>query len=269
MEITHRISISDAAEVRRELAALGVHITPGALVIAFDITESDVRWPAVRSWVDKRQALDLISTKFTPQEIANAHWLWMIPSWHHGYPQPREQEFGYLQATYDLSKFCHSCGTGKVQRAPFQMKAEPKWGRREILQLNWVFGEFFVTPQLWKAVFEPAGIACREVFDRGERTLQTVVQLVIEEELDLALDEYEPMNCEVCGRAKYAPHVRGLFPPPNMQPKNNAFGSVQIFGSGASANRCILVSQSVSAALRDVSGVNFWPVANWQSSLTP
>lgn len=33
------------------------------------------------------------------------------PSWncHHGYPQPDEEHFGYLQATYDPTNYCKHC----------------------------------------------------------------------------------------------------------------------------------------------------------------
>lgn len=44
---------------------------------------------------------------------------------------------GYLMTTYGGTG-CGVCGVGQLQKAPFSMRAEPKWGRRHMMQLNWV-----------------------------------------------------------------------------------------------------------------------------------
>jgi hypothetical protein len=118
-----------------------------------DIDEASDAWPAVRDWLTRHRAVDFVTTKFSSSEIAEAAWLELQPEWHHGYPQPNEGEFGYRRATYDSSDWCDECWMGLKQNAPFQMKGEPKWGRRGILQLNWVFDEYFVTPEVWSSVF--------------------------------------------------------------------------------------------------------------------
>ena len=92
----------------------------------------------------------------------------------------------FRQASYDLGQFCERCGVGLKQTAPFQMIGEPKWGKRGILQLNWVFDQFFATPGIWASVFDPHGVASRVVTDTKGRELKTVVQLVAREEIDIA-----------------------------------------------------------------------------------
>jgi hypothetical protein len=41
------------------------------------------------------------------------------------------------------------------------MKREPKWGHRGILQLNWVFDEFFVQVGEPASVFQAVGVEVR------------------------------------------------------------------------------------------------------------
>jgi hypothetical protein len=128
-------------------------------------------WPQVGAWIVANDALDIVRTEFSNAEIESAEWLRMRGEWHHGYPLPRE-ELGYLIATYDLSEYCMECGVGAKQVAPFRMRGEPKWGRRGILQLNWVFGEYFVKPSVWRDVFEPHHIPYRSVIDAKGKNLR-------------------------------------------------------------------------------------------------
>jgi hypothetical protein len=128
-----------------------------------------------------------------------------------------------------------------------------------VLQLNWVFDEYFVTPALFRRVFEPAGVPAREVLDaRGARTLSSVVQLVVPDEVDIA-DAGVPSECSRCGRAKFLPHVRGPFP------RVLADGTVPLvrtrawFGSGASAHHVVLATAALARTLKGVRGVTLKP----------
>lgn len=263
MEISHRIVCAHSVSAVQDLTNLGIkHRCVGTLIVC-DIRETHEGWPAVRDWIARNRAVDSVTTQFTAAEVRQADWLMLRPTWHHGYPQPREDDFGYRQETFDLSDYCPACGTGLRQSAPFMMKAEPKWGRREILQLNWEFDQFFVTPQLWARVFEPAGIPCREVLDRKRRVLRTVVQLDIREEVEIAMADYAPTPCTQCARPKFAPHCRGFFPAPAVPPSAQAVRSRQVFGSGASAHAAVLVSRRFAANLEKVRGASLWPVAGF------
>ncbi len=262
MQIIHRISIDSTPEIRRELATMGIVVGASGLV-TFEIDEAYEAWPALQSWITRRDAFDLISTKFSKKEITEARWLALEPGWQHGYPQPEDTHIGYRTATYDLTDFCEGCSLGLKQKAPFQMKAEPRWGRRSILQLHWIHDEFFVTPEIWSAIFRPHGIGCRPVLNTKGAELKTVVQLVVQEEVGVKTEGLEAERCTRCGRPKFLPVVRGPFPPLVTEPSSHMAKTREYFGSGGSAFRGILVSQDLARALEaaKVRGASFTPVA--------
>jgi hypothetical protein len=268
MEVLHRISFNSTSELRRELARLGVTVGEGEPLtsgfVTFVVSESHESWPALRSWVINHRALDIASTTFSSAEISAAHWLELVPDWHHGYPQPRELDFGYLDGTYDISAYCSQCGIGKKQKASFQMKGEPKWGRRGILQLNWVFDEYFVTPEVWSSFFKPHGIACLPVLNTKAKELKTVVQLTTSEHVMVDVSGMPFETCSKCGRVKYLPHTRGFFPTLLAEPGGAMAKTHEYFGSGASAHRGVLLSQAIVEALNSagVRGASFRPVAD-------
>ncbi|WP_155826377.1 hypothetical protein [Leptospira alstonii] len=135
------------------------------------------------------------------------------------------------------------------QKLPFQMKKEPKWGRNGILQLNWIFDEYFTTPEIWMSVFQPIGIACRPVIDRKGVELKTVVQLVVKEEVGI-VTTFLREKCSSCGRMKFLPVTRGPFPPLEERPLASMVKTKEYFGSGGSAHRSVLISQQLTQILR-------------------
>jgi hypothetical protein len=260
MQFIHRISISSSPEVRAELARWGIRIGTSGLA-TFELDESHESWSDVQRWIAFRKPLDVIRTEFSRQELASAKWLELMPDWHYGYPQPREDVFGYLEATYDRSEYCPGCGTGLRQKAPFQMKGEPKWGRKGILQLNWIFDEYFVTPDVWTEVFEPHGVGCRPVLSTGGAELKTVVQLVVEQEADIITEGLAAESCARCGQVKYIPISRGPFPALAREPAGDIAKTQQYFGSGASASKRVLISRGLALAVKDIRGASVRPVA--------
>ena len=263
MQIIHRISIASSQEIQRELAEVGIVVADRGLV-TFEVDEAHSTWPALIGWIARRRAFDWVSTRFTKRELADARWLKLIPDWHHGYPQPHEDVFGYRQATYDLTDACDQCGIGMRQKAPFQMKGEPRWGKRSILQLNWVFDEYFVTPNAWSAVFKPYGIGCRPVINRKGIELGTVVQLVIDEEVGIRTDGLAFECCEKCLRMKYLPVTRGPSPPLVEVPTRAMAKTHEYFGSGGSAHKSVIVSRDLAGALiaEKLRGASLRPVAS-------
>jgi len=260
MKVKHRVSFTVRPPDREDLAALGIHVGDG--LVAFVIDDADTAWPAVSAWVARRRAVHTVSTEFSSDELSTAEWLELLPDWHHGYPQPAD-DFGYLALTYDLSHYCPSCGVGAIQKAPFRMRREPAWGRRSILQLNWVFDEFFVTPATWRSVFAPLGVASQPVLHRSGRELATVVQLVSgDDDVDVETEGLEARTCPDCRRVKYASVVRGPFPRLHREPTTYLARTRQYFGSGASAYRAVLASAQLVGALRthEIRGVSFKPV---------
>jgi hypothetical protein len=248
MRVIHHISVASTPEIRRELAAVGIVVAERDLV-SFDVDEASAVWPWVETWVDRRGAVDIVSTKFSKEETDRAAWLTLVPDWHHGYPQPDEDAFGYRDATYDLRDWCERCGIGLKQKAPFQMKGEPKWGRRGILQLNWVFDEFFVLPEVWTSVFKPHQIPCRSVTNRKGVELKTVVQLVTNEVVGIVTDGLSLERCPECHGVKYLPATRGPFPALTSEPSMAMVKTKEYFGSGGQADKAVIISQKVGRAL--------------------
>lgn len=272
MKFLHRIGIQVSPERRQFLEELGLRVPEGVVMpgggdplVAFDIDESHPNWRLLQAAFEEWDASDIVSTVFSKKEVSDAQWLNLASDWHHGYPQPDDDIFGYRQATYDLTNWCERCGIGMKQNAPFQMKGEPKWGKRSILQLNWVFDEYFVTPDVWAGVFEPKGIDCRPVVNTKGGELKTVVQLVTHAEVGIVTKGLltEEAACSVCGRTKYLPVSRGPFPALMSEPSSAMVRTKEYFGSGAAADKGVLVSRELAHALiaGKVRGVSLQPVA--------
>jgi hypothetical protein len=261
MQIVHRISIASSTDIQRELARFGIVVTDGGFV-SFEVDEAHEVWPALSDWVTRRRAVDIARTKFSKKELSDARWLELMPDWHHGYPQPDEDVFGYRQATYSLIDWCSQCGIGLKQKAPFQMKGEPKWGKNGILQLNWVFDEYFVTPEVWTSIFRPRGIDRRPVTNTEGVELKTVVQLVIDEEVGIVSAGLASDRCGNCGRTKYLPVTRGPFPALAEEPNRALARTREYFGSGGQADKRVLASRDVAHRLASdkVRGASLRPV---------
>jgi len=243
---------------------LGVGVPDGRFV-SFDVDEASEAWPALKVWIERRRAADLATTRFSAEEFAEARWFELVPDWHYGFPQPNQDESGYLAATYDVTDYCERCGIGLKQKAPFQMKSEPKWGRNDLLQLNWIFDEYFAKPDVWATVFRPFGIGSRPVSNTKGAELKTVVQLAVEGEVGLVTDGLTAQKCATCGRVKYVPVTRGPFPPLRSGPAAAMVKTAEYFGSGAGASKVLIVSKALAQVLlrHHVRGVSLKPVSSF------
>lgn len=261
MRRVHRLTFNVTRAEARQLVRLGLDARPG---LGFaDVDDTDPRWPAVRRWVRRHGGLDIPRAEFSPAEVLEARWLSVGATSHSGYPQPEDT---YEQVTYDAATYCPKCGRDRDQVAPFRMKCEPRWGRRGVIQLNWVYDELFVRPDVWRIVFRPLGIGCREVLIRGGRRLRTVVQLEIPpREVDVDVRGFRRTRCAACGRVKHdsgALMGRGV-PPILREPRGHIARSTQYFsGGGTSTFRLLFVSQAVARALAEhgIRGLEFEPV---------
>jgi hypothetical protein len=264
MEIIHRIGLWVGPDERAELRRLGIDVAQG--FVGMDVSEAAPNWSDVEAWIRRRRPSDVVSTAFTADEIAGAQWLGIEADQHQGFPQPRDGKFGYRDVTYDTTDYCPACGIGLRQKAPFQMKGDPNMGRRGILQMHWVYDEFFATPGVWESVLQPLGIDARPVTKPSGAVLEKIVQIVNDEVVPvdvvgLGPAKGEPPHCPTCGRPKYGPVVRGPLPAPLVEPRGQIARSEQWFGSGASAYREVLVSAELAGAIRaaGVRGASFVP----------
>jgi hypothetical protein len=260
MKISHNIALNVSERTRRAFQEFGVELQLG--FTSFQMDEENPHWTKISLLARDFQAVDTAATKFSATELDTAKHLGLASSWHRGYPEPSDDR-GYLQATFDLTHYCKICGIGKRQVAPFRMKKPPIWGSKSILQLNWIFDEYFVKPDVWVAIFQPFGIGHRPVLLSSTSVeIDSVVQLDIPSVVDLQLDNFKYDECRSCGQKKYLPVSRGFYPTPQTS-VTSAFKSKQYFGSGASANKLVLVSSDLFVRIKKtgLKGVDFKPCA--------
>lgn len=261
MKIIHRISERVDGQIQNQLSEIGIEVELG--LVTFEIDESHPSWKNLEPMISAWRSVDIVTTKFTANELKNAAYLRMAPRWHHGYPQP-DGDFGYRTVSYSLANFCSACGIGKRQTSPIRMAGEPKWGQKHILQLNWIFDEYFVRPEVWKDLFEPVGVGCLPVVHhRTGKDLRTVVQLdIMKTESALQISDDQPCDtCTNCGRKKYQAITRGPFPSFDVTPTSPIQKTKEYFGSGGSAWNAIVVSSDLVRQIsdRNLKGVYFIP----------
>lgn len=252
MRIIHKIMISESdPETLTLFKKSGISFKTIGDVCLFQIEEGNPHWLLVSKLIKTFKPFHTVRTEFSAAELKNAKFLRMSPSWHHGYPQPQDNA-GYLALTYNLAGYCNKCGMQPIQIAPFRMRKEPVWGKRSILQLNWVFDEYFVKPVVWEKVFKPMGIGYKTVLHhKTGKVLESVIQLEVSEHIDIIHNDAEYEQCTLCGRRKYLPITSGFYPPPIQMPSSAIFKTNQYFGSGASAYSDVLVSNSLYLAIKE------------------
>lgn len=261
MKIIHTLTFPNEPKIKNQLALIGIS-SRDSMILNFQISENDPLWPKVAGLCTQYDPVDIINTTFSRSELKQSDYLVMLPSWHHGYPMP-DDDFGFLSVTFDTTDYCTACGIGRQQNKPFIMKSEPKWGKRSIVQLNWIFDEYFVKPEVYLNVFKPFGIESREVLhNKTYKPLTSVVQLVINESSlsSMAMDNHPFEKCRACGCKKFLPFTKGPFPAFLKSPGDaNIFKTQEIFGSGNSANREIVVTQELYQSMYDskIKGVDF------------
>lgn len=262
MKIIHRITEVIDAPIQAHLQALGIRANCG--FTSLELAEDHPAWPELERLVKIWGAVDIPRTEFTDAELNETLYLKLNPQWHLGYPQP-ENDFGYLAATFEESGLCRTCGIGKQQHAPFRFAREPAWGRRHVLQLNWVFDVYFCQAEVWRRVFKEFGIESRiALHHRSGEPLESVIQLVPQGSVPFTrtLADRTHECCKVCRRTKYNPIVRGFFPRPEVDTNLHLFTSVEEFGSCASAHHAVLISQNLYRAIAkaNLKGVSFMAV---------
>lgn len=257
----------DDASARERLAELGFGDLDGFIAVV--VEESDARWPAVQKLADRHHGIRFCYTEYSRKDLEESRWLVVGADSQHGYPQPEDENFGRPASDFDLSDYCSECGIGAVQTGHFRMRGEPKWGRRHLMQLNWVFDEYFAVPDAFSRIFAPLGIEQRSVLKgQTNQPLRSATQLYVPQALDgpLAMGDHPFEVCSACKRPKYLPFTRGFFPAMTTPPSSSVHlvKSREWFGSGGSAFRMLFMSQHLFRAIRQhkLRGLSFGAVAS-------
>ena len=204
----------------------------------------------------------------------------MTTNWYHirtgqfGFPQP-ENDFGYIDKTYDTSNACLTCNIGLRQKDEFRFRSEPKAKHSQFLGLNWVFDQIFVRQKV-RDIFETekvTGIAFSQpVINKTGLPVNGLYQMRVDNLLSEGLLTHNLKSeiCELpkdkntlnflksnnsklaegpfCGKVKYNfPQGENCI---NIKADalDNKADFVRLdyyFGSGGSANRPIIISARV------------------------
>lgn len=270
MEIWHRISFGRRDGVDAVLDSLAVKhekspLPGGGYVIHLDISESDPRWPQIAPLVEQKKPVDMVYTIFSPEEILQAEWVRLVPTFERGYPQPED---GWEKLTYGNE--CVKCGAGYRQKAAFRLKKEPRMGRHDFLSLYWTYSVFCV-PQVVDALqaHQIRGYdEWKAIIHKTDQPSEVVTQLVFPIVAQPGLaegDKLQPETCPLCGITKYRTHLRGYMRLERaaLQLNTDIQLTYEWFGSGAHGGfREILVSNHLARLILDRGwrGVTLKPV---------
>lgn len=268
MEILHHISFNSLSsqDFLNSIVDLGVNLKivelpgGGGRLISFDISESDPIWDTVFFYLKKYLGFDLyrggdiVETYFSDDEIRNAEWLRVVPTFEQGYPQPKGN---WPIKQLSLINICSSCGIYE-QNNSLRLYKEPRLGSKSFMALIGL-GELFGTPEVFSELkkFEARGCEAWDAIIHGtKQPSERVRQLYISEVCRPGLVNTEKARqvlCYKCGITKYYPHTRGL-----MYINRDSFPSGidlmkthEWFGSGLFAFREIIVSNRVAQLILD------------------
>lgn len=249
--------------------------------IEFYLYEDSFGFDLLKREVSKFLEPQVIATEYEKSDIKNAEWF-IVNTGEYQYPQP-EDNFGYLEATFNLENYCHLCDIGKVQNAPYRLKTLPKQPNNQFWGLHWAFDAIFVRQET-KNILEREKIKgirfSNPVINRTNLAIDGFYQLHIDTVLSKGFDNYntKTITCKInneenlntdttsqcCGRIKFHhPMIGGyLFDKGIFDNQLDIVNSGEYFGSGGSANRVQIVSKKFKEIVdkNKLKGLSFIPV---------
>jgi len=265
MNVMHRIIFrSNNKRTYEFFSNLDLKIKTNAGLSIIIIGENHIEWDKIRNFINDKtlEITDFqLETHFTKTEMEHADFFAIHPSWHFEYPQPKEN-FVYEAITYNPENVCKNCGIKLKPINSFEIKKNPKWGKRNIVQLNWIFDEYFVSCNLKNQLEKNSDIKFKSVNNyKTKIILDDIFQINIYEYIDLNMPagtDFE--QCKICKQIKYLPHTRGFFP----SPKSSNFTithSVQSFGSACNSYHAVLINKDIYNLFNriGVNGISYTP----------
>lgn len=249
--------------------------------IEFYLYEDNPEFSIIKDEVSRFLSPQVIGTEYEKVDIKNAEWF-IASVGEYQYPQP-EDDFGYLEATFNLEKYCHSCGVGKVQNAPYRLKTVPKQPKNQFWGLYWAYEAIFVREEAKNILVneEINGIRfSNPVIHKTNVPIEGYYQLHIDNTLRGGFDNYntklitckfdneEGLNTnsssKCCGRIKFHhPMIGGYLFDKSIFDRNvDIVNSGEYFGSGGRANRLQIVSRRFKdlVEINKLKGLHFTPI---------
>ncbi|HRH67939.1 MAG TPA: hypothetical protein PLB89_00390 [Flavobacteriales bacterium] len=272
MERLHSIFANHNVDLKAFLDLHGIeHEFERSIVgetVSLVIAESHPSWPDLaRHLAVNSDLLHTVGLRYSAEEISQAGFCEFQCAGQFGYPQP-EAAFGYQNITYYPSIGCRSCGIGLRQVDPFRFKKPPTQRHSHVVQLNWVFDEFFLSERA-RLDLEGSGLTGFRigpaVLHKSGEPLHDWYQLHIDAQLPGVIDTstFTKELCGQCGRTKYNhPTDRQIEVRLDHGAAPDISRSPEWFGSGGSAWRSTMVSKKFVNYIssRKWRGVNLAPV---------
>ena len=214
MRIKHRFAFNTSkAEIISFLSKQNIELDIGVIVTAFEIFEDDASYSEIKNYLEYNNIRSSLATSyavFTQDEINEAQWLGVRSAWYNGYPQPQNSD--YISSVYDTTNYCDKCDKGLVQKGSFTIKKEPNWGRRNFFMLYWVHDELFASSRTVQILKNSSltGFGFLDVLTKSKGILQGTKQIIIEKQLEHALNSEsiaETFICAKCNAEKYIRRV--------------------------------------------------------------
>ena len=196
--------------------------------------------------------------KFENDEIKSASY-YSIFLKHIGYPQP-DGNFNYRERVYEFScpigigKGC--CGFHNKQKDAFYINKIPKFNKKNLLfSLHWEPDVILIQKDFFSKFFEPRGYKSLPVFKKlGKEEVKDIVQLVVpicKSPLDLSNSWYRDTKsiCKCCGTVRYSNQTCDFLPPFENSTAQELCLSQEIFGSGGSSFRRIIITKEFFSEL--------------------
>ena len=249
--------------------------------IEFYLYEDNPEFNVIKNEVGKFLEPQVIGTEYEKKDIKKAEWF-IINTGEYQYPQP-EDDFGYLNVTFNLDNHCRLCGIGKIQNAPYRIKTNPKQFNKQFWGLHWEFSAIFVKQET-KDILEREKIKgirfSHLVLHKKNIPIEDFYQLHIDTTLSSGFSNYntKTITCKInneedlnkestshcCGRIKFHhPMIGGyLFDKHIFDNGFDIIESNEYFGSGGSANRLQIVSKRFKDIVEKnkLKGISFIPI---------
>ncbi|XLS29207.1 hypothetical protein ACJD0Z_18670 [Flavobacteriaceae bacterium M23B6Z8] len=207
----------------------------------------------------KRDLFDRLAVvRFDKKEIKKAsYYSFFLKSF--GYPQP-DKDFDYQERVYEFSCPVVSnqgcCGFSDRQKDSFYISKVPRFNSKNLLfSLNWEPDVVLIQKEFFSTFFEPRGYRSIPVFKKlGKEEAKDVVQLKIpicKSPLDLSDSWYSDTGsvCKCCGTVRYSNQTCDFLPPFKNDMNQELCLSQEIFGSGGSSFRRIIISKNFFSEL--------------------